>query len=589
MNTSVGTVETEYSFSMLLECAADNDVEGFKRSVFDESEVRQVGLWYVHHRVSKKGVLEHRTPLMVAAKYGSADVMKLILSLPEVDVNFSCGSDNSSALHCAASGGSSNAIDVIKLLLLAGADPSSTDANGHRPVDIIVAYPNFPNLKIALEKLLKNIGSLCQWELQFSTSSLNSSSPPISWTSEEGKKDCVDPSFPDTKDDAYANDKFWMFSFKIQPCSRAYFHDWTECPFAHPGENARRRDLRRFHYSCVPCPDHRKGVCRHGDFCEYSHGIFESWLHPAQYRTRLCRDGSSCSRRVCFFAHTNEQLRPVSASTGAAVPSLQAPARDFTAAFNLFSGALPAVSAVPPFPFTPPMSPSGNDLNLLMAWPQQNISNLEISGNNLQASRLRTTSNAREIPSEELNTIQYFELLQQHLLNDLSYISQPHRNSSTNLSACFKQLNPSNPDRLWSAEVSSPQSTYRLSVAHAFSPSYKSAVINKSQLSSPRMMSPHINESISTSSSHLSALLYHDKQESELGSLNSGELGFNLTYNLGSNGLNSWSKQDPVNGNVDWSVEADEVGRRQKSSNGQYGEEPDVSWIQSVLKDPSET
>ena len=38
--------------------------------------------------------------------------------------------------------------------------------------------------------------------------------------------------------------------------------DWTECPFAHPGEKARRRDPRRFHYSGTACPDFREGSCR---------------------------------------------------------------------------------------------------------------------------------------------------------------------------------------------------------------------------------------------------------------------------------------------------------------------------------------
>ncbi|XP_037471912.1 RING finger protein unkempt homolog [Triticum dicoccoides] len=102
-----------------------------------------------------------------------------------------------------------------------------------------------------------------------------------------------------------------------KPCSRAYTHDWTECPFAHPGENARRRDPRRVPYSCVPCPDFRRdpAACRKGDGCEYAHGVFESWLHPAQYRTRLCKDEVGCPRRICFFAHGTRQLRAVNPST----------------------------------------------------------------------------------------------------------------------------------------------------------------------------------------------------------------------------------------------------------------------------------
>jgi hypothetical protein len=106
-----------------------------------------------------------------------------------------------------------------------------------------------------------------------------------------------------------------MYSFKVKPCSRAYSHDWIECPFVHPGENARRHDPRRYSYTCVPCPDFRKaGACRKGDACEYAHGVFECWLHPAQYRTRLCKDEVGCARRICFFAHKPHELRAVNPS-----------------------------------------------------------------------------------------------------------------------------------------------------------------------------------------------------------------------------------------------------------------------------------
>lgn len=122
----------------------------------------------------------------------------------------------------------------------------------------------------------------------------------------------------------FCMDEFRMYSFKVKPCSRAYTHDWTECPFAHPGENARRRDPRRFSYTCVPCPEFRKApaACRKGDACEYAHGVFESWLHPAQYRTRLCKDDVGCPRRICFFAHRPEELRVVNRSAvSVAMPS----------------------------------------------------------------------------------------------------------------------------------------------------------------------------------------------------------------------------------------------------------------------------
>nr|CAD1818638.1 unnamed protein product [Ananas comosus var. bracteatus] len=73
---------------------------------------------------------------------------------------------------------------------------------------------------------------------------------------------------PNIKNRIYSTDEFRMYAFKVKPCSRAYSHDWTECPFVHPSENAWCRDPRKFLYSCVPCPEFRKGSCRHGDACE---------------------------------------------------------------------------------------------------------------------------------------------------------------------------------------------------------------------------------------------------------------------------------------------------------------------------------
>ncbi|KAE8722006.1 Zinc finger CCCH domain-containing protein 20 [Hibiscus syriacus] len=118
-------------------------------------------------------------------------------------------------------------------------------------------------------------------------------------------------SSPDSPVDAFSCDHFRMFEFKVLRCSRGRAHDWTECPYAHPGEKARRRDPRRYNYSGTVCPGFRKGNCRKGDACEFAHGVFESWLHPAHYRTQPCKDGAGCRRRVCFFAHTPDQLRVV--------------------------------------------------------------------------------------------------------------------------------------------------------------------------------------------------------------------------------------------------------------------------------------
>ncbi|KAK9831733.1 hypothetical protein WJX74_007573 [Apatococcus lobatus] len=109
---------------------------------------------------------------------------------------------------------------------------------------------------------------------------------------------------------AYQNDAFRMWDFKVKICPRNGPHDWTQCPFAHTGEKAKRRDLQQFVYSGNPCSEFEKsGVCPRGDLCPQAHGVFESWLHPLRYRTKLCKEGTACTRRVCFFAHNSHELR----------------------------------------------------------------------------------------------------------------------------------------------------------------------------------------------------------------------------------------------------------------------------------------
>ncbi|CAN4104994.1 unnamed protein product [Withania somnifera] len=116
-------------------------------------------------------------------------------------------------------------------------------------------------------------------------------------------------SVDDDNADPYSSNHFRMYEFKVRRCTRSRSHDWTDCPFAHPGEKARRRDPRRFHYSGTVCSEFRKGNCSRGDNCEFAHGVFECWLHPTRYRTEACKDGKNCKRKVCFFAHTPRQLR----------------------------------------------------------------------------------------------------------------------------------------------------------------------------------------------------------------------------------------------------------------------------------------
>ncbi|XP_004510954.1 zinc finger CCCH domain-containing protein 30-like [Cicer arietinum] len=637
------TIDTEDSFSSLLEFASNNDIEGFKLLLDKEgaSSINEAGIWYGRQNGSKQIVLEHRTPLMVAATYGSIDVMKLILSYPEADVNFACGVNKSTALHCAASGGSVNVVDVVRLLISAGADVNCVDVNGNRPVDVIVVPPKLQGMKAVLEELLldnaSDNGSVGDFSVPVSVKSSSSGSlengtalpysPSVSPPSPmaelkftEKKEYPVDPSLPDIKNSIYASDEFRMFSFKVRPCSRAYSHDWTECPFVHPGENARRRDPRKFHYSCVPCPEFRKGTCRRGDMCEYAHGVFECWLHPAQYRTRLCKDGISCNRRVCFFAHIPEELRPLYASTGSAVPSPRSSATalnamDMAAAMNLFPGSPSSVSSMSPSHFSQPMSPSGNSISFSNAsWAQQNVPALHLPGSNLQSSRLRSSLSARDIPLEDFNVLTDFDG-QQHLFNDLSCLSQPGPGSCRS-----KTLTPSNLEELFSAEILSTPRYSDQAMASVFSPSHKSAAMNQfkqlqSMLSpintnmlSPKnvdhpllqasfgvpssgRMSPRSVEPISPMSPRMSAFVQREKQQQQLRSISSRDLGANNPTSVVGSPTNPWSKWGSPNGMADWSVNGDELSRQMRSASSfehtNNGEEPDLSWVQTLVKDSS--
>lgn len=638
------TVETEDTFTSLLELAANDDVNGFKRWIErDPSGIDAVGLWYGRQYGSKQMVLEDRTPLMVAATYGSIDVLELILSLSEADVNQFCGLDKSTALHCAASGGSLKAIDIVKLLLLAGANPNLIDSNGHRPADVIVVSPKFPKMKLALGELLTTNGLDGVRNLRVSTATSNSNSPPLSpspvnrspssasdstcspkiskfndlppSSAAERKEYPVDPSLPDIKNIIYSTDEFRMFSFKVRPCSRAYSHDWTECPFVHPGENARRRDPRKYHYSCVPCPDFRKGACRRGDMCEYAHGVFECWLHPAQYRTRLCKDGINCNRRVCFFAHKHEELRPLYVSTGAASPRSSASAingMDFAAAMSLLPSSPSSVSVMSPTAFSPPMSPSGNGLG----WPQANVPALHLPGSNLQSSRLRSSLNARDIHAEDLNLLPDFDAQQQQLLNELSHLSQPNiSTNSFNHSARSKTLTPSNLEDLFSTEGLSPRYSDQALASAIFSPRHNSAILNQfhqqqnmlspintnfsqNNLDHPLLhtsfavpsgrMSPRNVEPISPMSSQVSMLAQRENQKHQFRSLSSRDLGSSSSATIGSP-VDSWSKWGSSNGKADWAVNAEDFGKLRRSSSfeiGNKGEEPDLSWVQSLVKEP---
>ncbi|KAJ7973748.1 Zinc finger CCCH domain-containing protein [Quillaja saponaria] len=197
--------------------------------------------------------------------------------------------------------------------------------------------------------------------------------------------------------DAYSCDHFRMFEFKVRRCARGRSHDWTECPYAHPGEKARRRDPRKYHYSGTACPDFRKGNCKKGDSCEYAHGVFECWLHPARYRTQPCKDGMSCRRRVCFFAHTPEQLRVLPQQSPRSANSADSydgsplrQALEASCAKTLPFMPSPASTSPPATPSmeSPPMSPMSKCLSRSLG--SNSINEMVASLRNLQLGKVKS-------------------------------------------------------------------------------------------------------------------------------------------------------------------------------------------------------
>ncbi|CAG9466430.1 unnamed protein product [Pedinophyceae sp. YPF-701] len=124
--------------------------------------------------------------------------------------------------------------------------------------------------------------------------------------------------------DQFSSDEFRLYKCKVMRCPKTRPHDWTNCPYAHPGEKAARRDPLVYNYRGWACPEFRRaGSCPRGDACPLAHGVFECWLHPSRYRTMKCVDGAACTRKICFFAHNESELRVVPPEDPARIMELQ--------------------------------------------------------------------------------------------------------------------------------------------------------------------------------------------------------------------------------------------------------------------------
>ncbi|KAK4777124.1 hypothetical protein SAY86_005812 [Trapa natans] len=544
--------------SLLLELAANDNLLRFKAEVEERGcDVDNAGLWYCLGIGSRKMGFDERTPLMIASMFGSVRVLKYILGTERVDVNRACGSDKVTALHCAVDGGSSCLLEVVKLLITASADVDCIDRNGKRPFDIIV--PSF-KLNCYASSQRKAVESLMRGNKCFD-------------------KEVENLSFESDAEEKVASSKK---EYPVQPCSRAYSHDWTECPFVHPGENARRRDPKKYPYTCVPCPEFRKGgSCPKGDSCEYAHGVFESWLHPAQYRTRLCKDETGCTRKVCFFAHKPEEMRPVYASTGSALSSPSS----YPAPISLGSAAAMTNISIPP------LSAPSQSLKSVNLW--QNKVKMTPPALHLSGSRLKATLSARDLD------------LEMELREEISRLS-----SSPTTFALAGDMKPANLDEIFrsidspmqsqlqgiSLKPSTPtrlQSPTGLQIRHSVYPS------NNIPSSPARNSSPPGFDSssvIANAVMHSRSVAMTKRSQSfmDRGAMTQNS---SCPAPIRPSNLSDWVSTE---GKLDWGVHGDELNKLMKSasfgfrSNGSTAaapvaatglNEPDVSWVNTLVKD----
>ncbi|CAH9060298.1 unnamed protein product [Cuscuta epithymum] len=543
--------------SKLLELSATDDVSAFIFEVEEKGcDVNELSLWYGRKIGSKKMCFEERTPLAISAMFGSTEVLKYIVETRKVDINMACGSDGVTPLHCAVAGGSEQSVEVIKLLLAASANVNSLDANGNKPCDYIA-----PCQKVSTNSKRR--------ELSFLLNGKEVEEERVKVTFER-KEYPVDTSLPDINTGVYGSDEFRMYSFKVKPCSRAYSHDWTECPFVHPGENARRRDPTKYTYTCVPCPEFKKGSCGKGDNCEFAHGVFESWLHPAQYKTRLCKDETGCSRKVCFFAHRPDELRPLYASTGSALPSPKSPSVSCSMDMSSSLGSLPLG--------TPPMSPTVTCSSPMSgggaAWQNFIPPSLQLSG-----SRLKTTLTARDFS-------------QQQFIEEMAGLASPSR---------WKSLNPTNLDDVFGS-LDSPRG---LSPTHSPTGMQMRQNMNQLRASYPSNRAHTYGYDSSAAvaaavmNSRSAAFAKRSQSFIDRSKVNTHHRSTNSPPLMTPSNMADWGSPD---GKLDWGYGGEEINKLKKSasfavrkgnspplmaSNLSRGvaDEPDVSWVHSLVKD----
>ena len=105
-----------------------------------------------------------------------------------------------------------------------------------------------------------------------------------------------------------------MYGFKVAMCTKQGRHPWGDCPYAHPTENARRRDPRAFSYSCVECPAYRCAPlatvlvpscrCLLNNLIHQLHTCTARLQHIAKQRLSACAVTIPQPQCSCHFHHT---------------------------------------------------------------------------------------------------------------------------------------------------------------------------------------------------------------------------------------------------------------------------------------------
>ncbi|XP_008793149.3 zinc finger CCCH domain-containing protein 33 [Phoenix dactylifera] len=600
--------------SLLLELSASDDLPAFKRAVEDDGlPLDSPAPWYCRSPGRRTMGFEQRTPLMIAALYGSPAVLAYILSIRPAEASRCSPSDGTTPLHCAASGGSPSSLGIVKMLVDAAADVDAPDAAGNRPGDVIARQFSASTAR-SLEVVLK--------------ASCPGVSSPGGAKEEETKsgekKYPLDITLPDINNGIYGTDEFRMYTFKVKPCSRAYSHDWTECPFVHPGENARRRDPRKYLYSCVPCPEFRKGSCRKGDACEYAHGVFESWLHPAQYRTRLCKDETGCNRRVCFFAHKPEELRSVNPSAASVAGMMLSSPKSSSPGLSSLDMATALMMMQQTGSAMSPSASSG--LGAATGWMNQPGSLATPPSLQLPSSRLKAPLSARDL-SFDLDLLG-LEGYRQNLIDEFSSTASPRANWTPNsLSAVAAASRASDINELFGSldpsVLSQLQGLPPKKTATASSSAgaqFQSPTGVRSQLlsgyggnlpSSPTVSATSsfgLDHSMAKAimSSRASAFAKRSQSFIDRGATagRQSTLSSMTTAAAAAASFSDWGSPD---GKLDWGVQGEELNKLRKSASlnfrtNQAGsgfggaapasaavpggmDEPDLSWVQSLVKD----